>query len=88
MNALHGGMWRRLIGTLRFNDADGNKNVKKTEGLISKTTTLLVHHAFFADFFARFCTTTTWKCLISRFMENVNKQRWNFVSLSAIGYGP
>ena len=32
MNALHGGMWRRLIGTLRFNDADGNKNVKKKGG--------------------------------------------------------
>ena len=30
---------------------------------------------FFIHFFARFCTTTTWKCLISRFMEDVNKQR-------------
>ena len=35
-----------LIGTLRSNDADGNENVKKTIGLISKTTTLHVHHAF------------------------------------------
>ena len=26
---------------------------------------------FFVHFFARFCTTTTWKCLISRFMEFV-----------------
>ena len=39
------------IGTLRSNDADGNENVKKkqktkTIGLISKTTTLYVHHAF------------------------------------------
>ena len=34
------------IGTLRSNDADGNENVKKTIGLISKTTTLHVHHAF------------------------------------------
>ena len=35
-------------GTLRCNDADGNENVKtkKTIGLISKTTTLHVHHAF------------------------------------------
>ena len=31
---------------LRSNDADGNENVKKTIGLISKTTTLHVHHAF------------------------------------------
>ena len=36
----------------------------------------------------RFCTTTTWKCLISRFMENVNKQRRNFISLSELVYGP
>ena len=35
-----------LIGTLRSNDADGNENVKKTIGLISKTATLHVHHAF------------------------------------------
>ena len=35
------------IGTLRSNDEDGNKNVqkKKPTGLISKTTTLQVHHA-------------------------------------------
>ena len=35
-----------LLGTLRSNDADGNENVKKTIGFISKTTTLHVHHAF------------------------------------------
>ena len=36
-----------LLGTLRSNDADGNENVKKkTIGLISKTTTLHVHHTF------------------------------------------
>ena len=32
------------LGTLRSNDADDNKNVKKTIGLISKTTTSHVHH--------------------------------------------
>ena len=43
----------------------------------------------FAHFFSRFCTTTTWKCLISRFMENVNKERRNSMSpLSELGYGP
>ena len=39
-----------LLGTLRSNDADGYENVKKkkkkTNGLISKTTTLQEHHAF------------------------------------------
>ena len=33
------------IGTLRSNDPDGNENIEKTIGLISKTTTLHVHHA-------------------------------------------
>ena len=41
----HGGS-TAIIGTLRSNDADDNKNVKKTIGLISKTTTLHVHHTF------------------------------------------
>ena len=36
----------KALGTLRSNDADGNENLKKTIGLISKTTTLHVHHAF------------------------------------------
>ena len=35
-----------MVGTLRSNDADGNENIKKTIGLISKTTTLHMHHAF------------------------------------------
>ena len=35
-----------LLGTLRSNDADDNENIKKTIGLISKTTTLHVHHTF------------------------------------------
>ena len=35
-----------IIGTLRNYDGDGNENVKKTIGLMSKTTTLHVHHAF------------------------------------------
>ena len=34
------------IGTLRSNDADGNENVKKTIGFISKTITLHVHHTY------------------------------------------
>ena len=37
---------RNTIGTLRSNDADDNENVKKTIGLISKTTTLHMHHTF------------------------------------------
>ena len=35
-----------ILGTLRSNDADDNEKVKKTIGLISKTTTSHVHHTF------------------------------------------
>ena len=56
-------------------------------GLISKTTTLHVHHTFWT-FLCRHYTTKTWKCLLSRFMENVNKRRRNFFSLSKLESGP
>ena len=81
--------WRcasQLLGTLRSNDADGNENVEKTIGLISKTTNSHVHQTF-CTFLSRFCTTTAWKCLVSRLKEDVNKERRNFISLSELGYG-
>ena len=57
---------------------------KKTIVLTSNTEALLLHHTFLYTSF-RFCTTTTWKCLISRLMENINKQQWNFISLFELG---
>ena len=42
----------------------------------------------FCTFLCRYCPTTTWKCLISRFMEDVNKLRQNFLSLSKIWVRP
>ena len=36
----------KTLGTLRSTDADGNENLKKTMGIITKTTTLHVHHTF------------------------------------------
>ena len=41
-----------MLGSLSNDDVDGNENGKKAIGLISKTTTLHVHHAFFVHFFA------------------------------------
>ena len=35
-----------LLESFSNDDADGNQDVKKAIGLISKTTTLHVHHAF------------------------------------------
>ena len=60
-----------------------DENVKKTIGLTS-TPTICTCITLFRTFLRRFCTTTTSKYLILRFMENVNKQRLkgkNFVSL-------
>ena len=35
-----------ILGTLRNYDGDGNRNVKKATGLMSKTATLHKHHIF------------------------------------------
>ena len=35
-----------IIGTLQDHDGDGKRNARKAIGLMSKTTTLHVHHAF------------------------------------------
>ena len=82
----HGGS-TAIIGTLRSNDADDNKNVKKTIGLISKTTTLHVHHTFLYISFP-FLHDYDVKMPYFAFMEDVNKQRRNFISLSELEFGP
>ena len=76
------------IRSFSSDDGDSNENVKKVIGLHSKQkTTLHVHHSFCA-FLCRHCTTTTWKCVIFRFMEVVNKRRRIFLSLSKLECGP
>ena len=72
-----------IIGTLRSDDGDGNENVVKAIGLpvISKTTTLHVHHTFLYISLL-FLHDYDVKMLISCFMQDVNKQRRNFLSLS------
>ena len=42
----------------------------------------------FCTFLSRFCTTTTWKCLISRFIEDVNKQRRNLFLFPSLNMVP
>ena len=64
-----------ILGTLQSNDADNNENVKKNNTFYKQNNNFARASRFFVHFFARFCTTTTWKCLISRFMEDANKQR-------------
>ena len=50
----HGNFWITTIGSLSNDDGDGdgNENGKKANVLISKTTTLHVHHTFFVHFLA------------------------------------
>ena len=57
------------LGSLSNDDAYGNENGKKAIGLISKTTTLHVHHAFFVHFFAvvaRLQRESAWIHVLSR----------------------
>ena len=69
---------------LRSNDAYGNENNKQNNNFARASR----FFSFYCTFLCPLCTTTTWKCLILRFMEYVTSQRRNFISLSALGYGP
>ena len=61
---------------------------KNAIGLISKTTTLHTYMTLFCTFLYRHCGTTTWKRLISRLKENLNKRRrwfsFFFLNLSEV----
>ena len=74
---------QKVIGTLRSDNSNSNKKIinKEIISLRSKTTTLHMHHTFFCKFLCHFCTTMVRKCLISCFIEDINNQRWNFLSL-------
>ena len=61
----------RILGTLRPDEGDGNKNVKAIR------TQLCTRNTLFGSFLGRQGRTTTRQ--ISRFMEDVNKQRRNFL---------
>ena len=57
-----------ILGTLRTNDGDDNENLKK-QLVYKQNNNFASATRFFVHFFARFCTTTMWKYLISRFTE-------------------
>ena len=73
-----------LLETLRSNDANGNENVKKKKKKKKKNTSH-VHHTFLYISLSLLHDYDA-KIPISRFMEDVNKQRQNFISLSELGY--
>ena len=69
----------KVIGTLWNYDGDSNGNVKKALNLMSKTTTLHVHHAFLYILCCP-CTTTKWNDQILSGLENGNGKEINFTS--------
>ena len=56
-------------------DGDDNEKVKKSNRLNRQSNTSARAARLFCTFLCRHCTTTTGKCLISRFMEDANKRR-------------
>ena len=81
--------WRRLsrFPTLRSNDAYGNVNVIKTIGLISKKTTLHVHHTLMYISFP-FLDDYDVKMRNFAFNGERKQQQRNLISLSELKYGP
>ena len=56
--------------SLGNDDGDGNENGKKAKQQLCTCITL------FCTFLCRHRTTSKWKCLILRFVENVNTWQW------------
>ena len=76
------------VGSFSNDDGDGNENVKKAIGLLSKTTSLHVHHAFLYISLPLLHDYDVKMPRVSRFMEDVNKRRQTFLSLSKLECGP
>ena len=67
-----------LMRNLSTDDGDVNENGKQATGLDWQNNNSARDHAF-CTFLCRHCTTTTWKFLISRFVEDVStRQRLSF----------
>ena len=64
------------LGSLSNDDSDGNENGKKKSNWFRLTKQrLCTCITLFCTFLSRRCTTTTWKCLISRFVEGGNTRK-------------
>ena len=103
LNSLLSGPWTKSfqafsVNAFRWRIRDENRDLKirrrrrqrelqKNNRLRLAKQQLCTCITLFCTFLYRHCTTTTRKCLISRFMEDVNKLLWNFLSHSELGYG-
>ena len=69
-----------LLGSLSNDDGDCNEDGKKAIGLDWQKQQLCTCITLFCTFLCCRCTTTKWKCLILRFVEDVNT--WELLSFS------
>ena len=70
---------RGVIGSSSNDDGDGNEKGKKINRFRLAKQQLCTCITLFCTFPCRHCTTTTWNCLISRFVEDANtRQRFSF----------
>ena len=61
---------------------------QKTIGLDNKTTNMHLHHLFSQISLPSYCSTTTWKCLNSRFVEDGNTWHQLSFSFPELWYSP
>ena len=78
------------VGSFSNDDGDGdsNENVKKALGLLSKTTSLHVHHTFLYISLPLLHNYHVKMRLVSHFMEDLNKRQQTFLSLSKLECSP
>ena len=73
-----------IKGSLSNDDGNGNENSEKAIGLNLRNSNFAI--TLFCTFLSRHCTTTTWKCLISHFVEDGNTQQQLSFSFPVLWY--
>ena len=75
-----GGYFRNFWVVVEISDGDGDskEKEKKSKRFRLAKQQLCACITLFCTFLCRRCTTTTWKCLISRFVEDLNSRRLFF----------
>ena len=66
---------------------ENNARCRRSSASASQKQHLFTSITLFCTFLCRHCTAMTGKWLVSRFMEDVNKRRLNFLSLSILECG-
>ena len=86
VNNIREGRMTSTLGSLNNAD-DDNKNGTKNNMFRLAKQQLCTCIKHFCTFLCRRCTTTTWNCLISCLVEDVNTRRLSF-SLTELWYSP